>query len=201
MYSQWIEMSSNDPEFFNKIVMGDESWCFSYNPESKWQSATYVGRNSPKVKKLRFQKFCVKTILVAFSDCKGASTLCRAAECNTLQLYRMAKVARHMPPMRSRPHEKIIFCRPSSYQNCGTRLANLVWFFSQTGWYHFETLIHHMPRGFFWGNRQFADRIFRPRSIEQHAAAKLMQRPHILVTWRNFYHATLPHFAAVCHAA
>ncbi len=71
---------------------------------------------------------------------KGASTLCRAAECNTLQLCCVAKVARHMPPMWSHPHEKIIFCRPSSgYQNCGMRSANLVWFFSQTGWYHFET--------------------------------------------------------------
>ncbi len=44
-----------------------------------------------------------------------------------------------MPPMWSRPHEKRIFCRPSSgHQNCGTRSASLVWFFSQTGWYHFE---------------------------------------------------------------
>ncbi len=71
---------------------------------------------------------------------KGASTLCRTAECNTLQLSHAAKVARHMPPMRSRPHEKKIFCKPSSvYKNCGTRSVNLVWFFSQTGWYHFET--------------------------------------------------------------
>ncbi len=29
----------------------------------------------------------------------GASTLCHAAECNTLQLCRVAKVARHVPPM------------------------------------------------------------------------------------------------------
>ncbi len=65
---------------------------------------------------------------------KDVSTLCHAAECNTLQLCRAAKVARHMPPMRSGPHEKRIFCRPSSgYQNCETRSANLVWFFSQTG--------------------------------------------------------------------
>ncbi len=71
---------------------------------------------------------------------KSVSTLCRAAECNTLQLCHAAKVTRHMPSMRSRPHEKRIFCRPSSrYQNCGTRSVNLVWFFSQTGWYHFET--------------------------------------------------------------
>ncbi len=30
---------------------------------------------------------------------KGASTLCRMAKCNTLQLCRVAKVARHMPSM------------------------------------------------------------------------------------------------------
>ncbi len=44
-----------------------------------------------------------------------------------------------------------------------------------------------------------ADQSFRPRSIEQHAAAKLTQRPHILVAWRNFCRAALLHFAAVCH--
>ncbi len=71
---------------------------------------------------------------------KDASTLCRAAEYNTRQLCLVAKVARHRPPMRSHPNEKRIFYRPSSgYQNCGTRSANLVWFFSQTGWYYFET--------------------------------------------------------------
>ncbi len=68
-----------------------------------------------------------------FALSKGASTLCRAVECNTLQLCRVAKVARHMPPMRSHPHERRIFCRPSGYQNCVTRSANLVSFFSQTG--------------------------------------------------------------------
>ncbi len=59
-----------------------------------------------------------------------------------------------------------------------------------------KPLTHHMPR-----DRQFADRIFRPCSIEWHAAAKPTQRPHILVAWRNFCRAALPHFAAVCRAA
>ncbi len=76
------------------------------------------------------------------------------------------------------------FCRPSSgYKNCGTRLVNFVRFFSQTGWYHFET---PMPHGFLWWDRQFADQIFKPRSIERHAAAELTQRSHILAAWRDF---------------
>ncbi len=105
-----------------------------------------------------------------------------------------------MPPMLSRPHEKRIFCRPSGYQNCGTRSANLVWFFSQTGKYHFETPYSSYAAPLLW-DRQFADRIFRSRSIEWHATAKPTQRPHILVAWRNFCCAALPHFVAMCCAA
>ncbi len=64
-----------------------------------------------------------------------------------------------------------------------------------------KPLIHHMPRSFFRWDRQFADQIFSPRSIERHAAAKPTQRPHILAAWHNFCHAALPHFATVCYAA
>ncbi len=41
-------------------------------------------------------------------NCKGVSTICRAAECNILQLCQLAKVARHTLLMRSRLHEKRI---------------------------------------------------------------------------------------------
>ncbi len=66
-----LEMSNNDLDFFNKIVMGDESWCFAYDPESKWQSATCIGPNLSKMKKLCFQKSCVKMMMVAFLDSRG----------------------------------------------------------------------------------------------------------------------------------
>ncbi len=39
-YHNFLQMYENNPEFFNKIVTDDESWCFTYNPESKCQSAT-----------------------------------------------------------------------------------------------------------------------------------------------------------------
>ncbi len=64
-----------------------------------------------------------------------------------------------------------------------------------------KPLTRHMPHGFFWWDRQFADRILKPRSIEQYAAAKPTQRPHILVAWRNFCRVALLHFAAVCRTA
>ncbi len=55
-----------------------------------------------------------------------------------------------------------------------------------------KPLTHHMPHGFLWWDRQFADRIFRPRSIEWHAVAEPTQRPHILEAWHDFCCAALP---------
>jgi len=40
---------------FNRIIMGDETWCFAYNPETKWQSSEWVGETSPQPKKVKFQ--------------------------------------------------------------------------------------------------------------------------------------------------
>jgi hypothetical protein len=49
-----------------KIITGDASWCFPYNPETKGQSTDWVGKNSPKLKNLCFQKSHVKKMLTNF---------------------------------------------------------------------------------------------------------------------------------------
>ena len=33
------EQFEEDPEFFSKIITGDESWCYGYDPETKQQSS------------------------------------------------------------------------------------------------------------------------------------------------------------------
>ena len=43
-------------ECFWENITGDETWCFAYDPTSKRQSAEWVEQNSPKPKKLQFQK-------------------------------------------------------------------------------------------------------------------------------------------------
>ncbi len=141
--------------------------------------------------------------ILSSKGCKGASTLRRTAECNTLQLCRVAKVARHMPPMQSRPHEKRIFCRPSSgYKNCGTRPVNFVWFFFfKLADTILKPLTHHMLHSFLWWDWQFIVRIFRTQNIEWHAAVEQTQHPHILAAWHDFCCATLPHCAAVYRVA
>ena len=59
-----------DGRFWEDIITGDETWCFAYDPATKRQSAEWAGQNSPKPKKLRFQKSRVKT-LNFFFDAEG----------------------------------------------------------------------------------------------------------------------------------
>jgi len=55
-----------DERFWENIISGDETWYFAYDPATKRQSAEWAGQNSPKPKKLRFQKSRVKTMLIVF---------------------------------------------------------------------------------------------------------------------------------------
>ena len=61
-----LEMIETQPNFLESIITGDKSWCFAYDPETKRQSAEWVGEDWPRPKKLRFQKSKIKTILVIF---------------------------------------------------------------------------------------------------------------------------------------
>jgi len=60
-----IAMANADKNFFNKI-MGDETWCFAYGPETKRQSSEWVGETSSWPKKLKFQRSRIKTMLILF---------------------------------------------------------------------------------------------------------------------------------------
>ena len=54
--------------FFNKIIMEDETWCFAYDPETKQQSSEWVGETSPRLKKMKFQRSHIKTMLIIFDS-------------------------------------------------------------------------------------------------------------------------------------
>jgi hypothetical protein len=58
-------------EKFIKDLTGGESWCFMYDPETKYQSATWLSPKKPKAQKVRMQKSRVKTMLTAFFDAEG----------------------------------------------------------------------------------------------------------------------------------
>lgn len=45
-----LEMLCSDKNYLQKIITVNESWRFSYDPETKRQNERWVGRNPPKLK-------------------------------------------------------------------------------------------------------------------------------------------------------
>jgi hypothetical protein len=64
-------MANADKNYFNRIITGVETWCFAYDSETKRQSSEWVGETSPWPKKLKFQRSCIKTMLIIFFDSQG----------------------------------------------------------------------------------------------------------------------------------
>jgi hypothetical protein len=52
--------------FLGRIMMGDESWCFQYGPETKHESMQWKTSASPRLKKARMSRDQVKTMLICF---------------------------------------------------------------------------------------------------------------------------------------
>jgi hypothetical protein len=46
-----IDGADKDGTFLNRIITGDETWCFLYDPQLKQQSATWKSPSSPRKKK------------------------------------------------------------------------------------------------------------------------------------------------------
>ncbi|UYV62145.1 K02A2.6-like [Cordylochernes scorpioides] len=61
-----VEMTRTYPEWMQKIITGDETWVYQYDPETKRQSSQWIERGEPKPKKARFTKSKVKTLLLHF---------------------------------------------------------------------------------------------------------------------------------------
>ena len=60
-----------DPDFLSKIITGDESGCYGYDPETKQQSSQWKSASSPRPKKARQVQSNVKNMLICFFDIKG----------------------------------------------------------------------------------------------------------------------------------
>lgn len=70
--SDLLQTSTEDPSFLSKIVTGDETWIFGYDPETKVQSSQWITpKRSPIPKKARMQKSNIKCMLLLFFDDEG----------------------------------------------------------------------------------------------------------------------------------
>jgi len=65
------EQVGNDQQILSKVVTGDETWCYGYDPETKQASSQWKTPNSPKPKKARQVLSNVKIMLISFFYANG----------------------------------------------------------------------------------------------------------------------------------
>nr|XP_012143528.1 PREDICTED: putative uncharacterized protein FLJ37770 [Megachile rotundata] len=66
-----LECLERDSNLLDRVITGDETWIFEYDPESKMQSAEWHTSGSPRPKKARMSKSRIKSMLIVFFDAKG----------------------------------------------------------------------------------------------------------------------------------
>jgi len=50
---QLRDRAASDSSFLGNVIMGDETWIYGYNPETRVQSSQWKSPSSPRVKKAR----------------------------------------------------------------------------------------------------------------------------------------------------
>ncbi len=69
---EWMQNISQDPDLLKRIITGDESWVWCFDPETKQQSSQWIWRGvNPCLKKFRHSRSTKKIMLVAFFDIDG----------------------------------------------------------------------------------------------------------------------------------
>jgi histone-lysine N-methyltransferase SETMAR len=67
------EKANEDPTSVNisRIIIGDESWIYCYDPETKQQSLQWNSTHSPSAKKAQQVQSSTKSMLIVFFDMRG----------------------------------------------------------------------------------------------------------------------------------
>jgi len=55
-----------EPDFLDKVITGDETWEFDYDPETKWQSVEWHTQSSPRPMKAHMSRSRVKSMIIVF---------------------------------------------------------------------------------------------------------------------------------------
>ncbi|KAJ4447314.1 hypothetical protein ANN_09318 [Periplaneta americana] len=66
-----ISMADEDGDFLNKIIAGDETWCYLYDPVPKRQSSEWKSKTSPRKQKFPWDTSKFKVMLEVFFDSQG----------------------------------------------------------------------------------------------------------------------------------
>ena len=66
-----LDRLEREPEFFSRVITGDESWILEYYTETKRQSREWHTANSPPPKKARMNKSKIKSMFICFFESQG----------------------------------------------------------------------------------------------------------------------------------
>ena len=66
-----LHLVDEDPDILKKVITGDESWVYGYDPLSKRHSSQWLESHDPVPKVARPKKSSVKCMLLMFFDYKG----------------------------------------------------------------------------------------------------------------------------------
>ena len=66
-----LEHLQTEPDLLQRVITGDESWIFEYDPETKCQSLQWKCPSSLRPKKARQSRSKIKLMLIAFFDARG----------------------------------------------------------------------------------------------------------------------------------
>ena len=60
------DLLERQDDILGRVIIGDETWVYQYDPETKRQSAQWETANSPRPKTFRQSKSRIKTMLLTF---------------------------------------------------------------------------------------------------------------------------------------
>ena len=66
-----LEMVNNDDTVLKKVITGDETWVYGYDPETKQQCSQWKRPDEPRPKKAHQSRSGLKSMLIVFFDCEG----------------------------------------------------------------------------------------------------------------------------------
>ena len=65
------DRAASDSSFLGNVIMGDETWAYGYDPETRVQSSQWQSPSSPRAKKARRSRSNIKVMMIVFSDLDG----------------------------------------------------------------------------------------------------------------------------------
>jgi len=86
----------DDPSFISRVITGDETWVYEYDPEAKQQSSQWKSPGSPRPKKARQSRSTTKSMLIMFFDIRGIVHHEFAPEGHTVNAEFFFSVLRHL---------------------------------------------------------------------------------------------------------